>query len=173
MASPDVSRLTPSDALVALASFPRRYQAELAPGTGDDEAIERADERAARYGPDGVSALDVVSDVTRTWGLLSHELRRVQTLDDPTLHPGAMDASARHWDTPAPDSTVEALAMLGHEADDLARAIRSYPQAQDWARPATAVGVGPVTALDLVREAVRVGADGLSRVAATLAGFRH
>ena len=84
----DLSRLTPGDALVALAPFRRRYRAELSPVAGDD----RADELAARYGPDGVSALDVVSDVTRSWGLISHELRRVQTEEAPTLHPAVTDA---------------------------------------------------------------------------------
>jgi hypothetical protein len=165
----DVSRLTPEDGLVALASFPRRYRGELAPVKDDD----RADEMAARYGPKGISALDVVSDVTRTWGLLGHELRRVQTQDDPTLHPATFDASARHWDTPAPDTIDEALVLLGAEADDLADAIRTYPTAQDWARPATVAGGRAVPALDLVREAVRVGADGLGEVTDTLAAVRH
>ncbi len=169
MSGLDLSRLTPEDALVALASFPRRYQAELSPVAGD----ERADELAARLGPDGVSALDRVSDVTRTWGLLSHELRRVQTESDPTLHPAALDPGVRHWDTPAPDSIDEALVLLGHEGDQLAEAIRAYPSAQDWARPATASGGAAVTALDLVREAIRVGAEGLSAVTETLAAVRR
>jgi len=168
----DLSLLTPADARVALASFPRRYRAELAPGPDDDQATDRAEGQAARYGPDGVSALDVVSDVTRTWGLLSHELRRVQTLERPTLHPAALDASARHWDTPAPDSIDEALTLLGHEADALSDAIRAYPTADDWARPARAAGGAAATALDLVREGVRVGSDGLARVAQILAAVR-
>jgi hypothetical protein len=169
VANPDLSRLTPEDARVALASFSRRYRAELSPVAGDDQA----EELASRFGPEGVSALDVVSDVTRTWGLLSHELRRVQTLDDPTLHPAAMDAGARHWDTPAPDSVDEALALLSHEADQLTEAIRTYPTAAAWARPATVAGGTRVTALDLVREAVGVGAEGLRRVADILAAVRR
>jgi hypothetical protein len=169
----DLSLLTPADALVALASFPRRYRAELNPLPDDEQAADRADEQAGRLGPEGVSALDVVSDVTRTWGLLSHELRRVQTLDQPTLHPAALDGSARHWDTPAPDSIDEALVLLGHEADALADAIRSYPTADDWARRAHAPGGASATALDLVREGVRVGSEGLGRVAEILAAVRR
>ncbi len=164
----DVSRLTPEDARVALASFPRRYRAELAAVVDDD----RADELATRFGPGGVSALDVVSDVTRLWGLISHELRRVQTEEAPTLHPAVTDADQRHWDTPAPDTIDEAMTLLGHEADELSEAIRSYPTAQDWARPATVVGGSRVTALDLVREAIKAGADGLGQVAEILAAVR-
>jgi hypothetical protein len=165
MPGPDVSRLTPQDALVALASFPRRYRVELSPVAGDD----RADELAGRIGPSGVSALDVVSDVTRMWGLISHELRRVQTEEAPTLHPAVTDADRRHWDTPAPDTLEESLTLLGHESDQLAEAIRTYPTAQDWARPATVAGGSRLTALDLVREAVKVGADGLGQVSEILA----
>ena len=133
---------------------------------------DRADELAARLGPGGISALDVVSDVTRMWGLISHELRRVQTEEAPTLHPAVTDADQRHWDTPAPDTIEESLMLLGHESDQLAEAIRTYPTAQDWARPATVAGGSPITALDLVREAIKVGADGLTTVAETLASIR-
>ena len=136
---------------------------------GDD----RADELAARYGPDGVSALDAVSDVTRAWGLISHELRRVQTEDAPTLHPAVTDADQRHWDAPAPDTIDEAMTLLGHEADELSEAIRAYPTAEDWARPATVAGGSRITALDLVREAIKLGADGLGQVADTLAAVRR
>ena len=67
MSSLDLSRLSAGDAEVALRSFGRRYRAELHP-VGDDDRI---DEIATRVGPDGESALDVVSDVTRTLGLLA------------------------------------------------------------------------------------------------------
>ena len=169
MAGLDLSRLTPEDALVALASFPRRYRAELAPVPDDD----RADELAARYGPDGVSALDVVSDVTRMWGLISHELRRVLTEDRPALHPAVTDADRRHWDMPPPETVDEAMALLGHEANQLTEAIRTYPTAEDWARRATVVGGQEITALDLVREGIRVGADGLARTAEVLVAVRR
>ena len=131
----------------------------------------QADELAARLGPKGSSALDVVSDVTRTWGLLSHELRRVQTLASPVLHPAALDRTARHWDTPAPETIGEALVLFAHEADDLDQAIRAYLTAAHWARPAMVAG-RTVTALDLVREAMRVGSEGLAEVAETLAAVR-
>ncbi len=169
MSGLDLSRLTPEDALVALASFPRRYRAELGAVPDDD----RADELAARVGPDGVSALDVVSDVTRTWGLISHELRRVLTEDVPMLHAAATRADQRHWDAPAPDTIDEAVVLLGHEADQLTDAIRTYPTAQDWARRAKVVGGAEVTALDLVREAIRVGADSLARAAEVLTAVRR
>ena len=63
--------------------------------------------------------------------------------------------------------------LLGHEADELAEAIRSYPTAEDWARPASVAGGARITALDLVREAIKLGADGLAQVAETLAAVRR
>jgi hypothetical protein len=50
--------LTPSDAEVAIRSFPRRFRAIMArPGDDDDERLD-PDEAARRTGPDGRSAAD-------------------------------------------------------------------------------------------------------------------
>jgi hypothetical protein len=169
MSSLDLSRLTPDDAQVALRSFPRRYRAELAPGPVDDEL----DELAARLGPGGESALDVVSDVTRTWGLLGHELRRTLTDDEPMLHPATLDRSKRRWETPSAGSVDEALELLGHESDELVDVIASVGTVEDWARSAPVAGGGSTTALDLVKEAVRVGAEGLDRLDLVLTAVRR
>ena len=168
MSSLDLSRLSPGDAEVALRSFGRRYRAELTP-VGDDDRI---DELAARLGPDGDSALDVVSDVTRTLGLLGSEMRRTLTLEEPLLHPAVADPGARHWDVPAPESVDEALTLLDHELDALLIAMGDATAAEDWARTAPVARDGRRSALDLLKEAVRVGADGLDRVRAVLAAVR-
>jgi len=168
MSSLDLSRLSPSDAEVALRSYPRRYRAELQPVAGDD----RADELAARIGPHGESALDVVSDVTRTFGLLGAELHRTLTLDRPVLHPAVADASLRHWDTAAPEHVDEALVLLDHEVDALVEVARSVTDADEWTRRGSVAGGGSRSALDLLKEAVAVGAAGLDRVRAILTAVR-
>ncbi len=169
MSSLDLSRLAPADAEVALRSYGRRYRAELAGGPDDD----RADELANRIGPDGVSALDVVSDVTRTLGVLDAELRRTLTLDDVVLHPAVSEPSLRHWDAPASDTVDEALDLLERETGGLVDTMRLATTAEDWTRTGSVAGGGAVSALDLVKEAVRVGAEGLDRVRLVLASVRR
>jgi hypothetical protein len=168
VSSLDLTRLSPGDAEVALRSYGRRYRAELKPMADDD----RTDELAARLGPDGSSALDVVSDVTRTLGLLSSEIHRTLTLDEPVLHPAVADPSARQWDAPAPESVDEALTLLDHELDTLLEAMGAATTPEDWARTAPVAGDGRRSALDLLKEAVRVGAEGLDQVRAVLASVR-
>jgi len=84
------------------------------------------------------------------------------------------DATLRHWDTPAPESIAEAMVLLGHEAEALADEVDGVLNADDWSRTATVAGDGgAVTALDVVREAVGAGAEGLGAVRATLAAVRR
>ena len=164
----DLSRLSAGDAEVALRTFGRRYRAELHP-VGDDDRI---DEIASRLGPDGESALDVVSDVTRTLGLLGSEIHRTLTLDQPVLHPAVADASLRHWEVPPPASVDEALTLLDHELDAVLDTMGAAGNADDWTRTGTVAGGGTRSALDLLKEAVRVGADGVDRVRVVLASVR-
>jgi hypothetical protein len=164
----DLSRLAPDDAVVALRSYPRRYRAELAPLPGDD----RIDELAQRIGPTGESALGIVDDVVRTWGLVGHELHQLLIADEPTLHPAVIDRSQRHWDVPAPESVEAALDDLARESEALVEQVTTVGMAEDWARVAPVAGGGEVTALDLLRELVRVGAEGLDQVHTVLAAVK-
>ena len=169
MTDPDLSRLSPQDALVALRSYPRRYASELEGFVGDDTP----DELAGRIGPDGTSTLQIVSDVTRTWAVLDGAFGQVLVQDDPMLHPAVVDARLRHWDAAPPDTVSEALTLLGHEADALAGRIEGVLAASDWSRTGSVAGGGSVTSLDLVRDAVAVGASGLIRIRSTLASVRR
>ena len=169
MTGPDLTRLSPQDAVVAFRSYPRRYGAELASIKGDD----RIEEIATRMGPQGESAAQIVSDVTRTWALLGEALRQILRHDDAVLHPAIADPTLRHWDTPAPDSIAEALVLLGHEADALADEVGGVLNADDWARTAIVAGGESVTALDVVKQAVAAGAEGLSDLRSTLAAVRR
>jgi len=169
MTGPDLSHLSPQDAVVAFRSYPRRYAAEIEGFVSDDDA----DELAARIGPDGVSAALVISEVGRTWAVLGGALDQVLRRDDAVLHPAITDPAQRHWDTPPADSVADGIDELRHEAEALAILVEGVHSAGDWSRSAAVAGGGSVTALDVVKDAVAVGADGLTRVRATLAAVRR
>lgn len=164
----DLSNLTPSDAVVALRSYPRRYRAALAP-VDDDESIE---ELAARVGPDGHSAVELATDTVRTWTVLGQALHQLLVADTPVIHPAVLDASQRHWDAPVVETVDSVLEQLGDGAGELADEIERM-SAEQWKRRATAAGGASVGALDLAREAVRVGHDNLAAVERTLAALRR
>jgi hypothetical protein len=174
MPGPDLRHLGPQDAVVAFRSYPRRYAGEFDEiergGIARDDAV---DDVAARLGPEGVSAIQIASDVTRTWSVLSGALTQVLRHDDAVLHPAIVDATLRHWDNPPPGTVADALALLGHEADALADQIVGVLSTDDWSRSAVVAGGGSVTALDVVKDAVGVGADGLARIRATLTAVRR
>lgn len=156
MSVPDVSQLAAPDAVVALRSFPRRIRAAVLP-LADDPTVEAL---AERVGPDGRSAVDIVVGVTNTWVLLGQGLRQVLVADDPVLHAGVLDPAEREWEPPPGTSADGALDRLTDEAEALADAVDGVA-GRDWNRTGTVTGGGSVTAIDLVREAVRVGAQGL------------
>ncbi len=163
----DVSNLSVGDALVALRSYPRRFSSLLSPLPGDDETI---DALARRVGPDGVSALDLLTDVVRSLGLLGQAIHQTVYGDAPVLHPGVVDASARDW--PAVDEGVaDLLAQLRDEATELADGADRVAY-RDWDRPATLAGGGSVQAIDLLREAVRTASDDLHAIETTLRATR-
>jgi hypothetical protein len=158
----DLSRLAPSDASAALRSYARRYRRLLAPIDDDD-----VEELAHRVGPEGRSAIEIVTDVTRTLVLLHEAMRRITVHDRPVLHPAVLDRTQRQWDTPPPERLDDVLALLTDTttsfADDIDRV-----SADGWTRPGTVAGGGSTTAIDVVREAVQVGRDGLDDVTRTL-----
>jgi len=164
----DLSNLSAADAVAALRSYPRRYRATLAPIEGDDNL----DAMAQRVGPEGVSALDLAGDTVRTLGLLSQALRQVLVHDDPVVHAGVVDPAERVWDEAVPLSIPSVLDELDHEAAALADAVaRVGPD--DWMRTAVVAGTGrAVTAIDIVREAVRTGSDNLHRIDVALRAAR-
>ncbi len=165
----DVSKLLPPDALAAIRSYPRRYRSELAAFEGDDSI----DELAARVGPDGESAIQIMSDVSRTWTVLAEALRQTLTSDDAMLHPAVLDPAQRSWDTPPSESLDDVLAVLEHAADTLTERMASVSSLDDWNRRAAVAGGGEVSALDLVRSATVVGSDGLAAVRTALAAARR
>jgi DinB superfamily len=154
----DLSRLSPSDAVAALRSYPRRFRALL---TSLDED-ERADDLVHRPGPDGRSAVDHADHVARSIAILGEALRQVLVHDEPTLLPAVADDAAREWQMAAQPSSVEAaLDFLDVECIAMADTVERTP-ADAWTRTGTVAGSGPkMSALEIVREAVRTGATHL------------
>lgn len=138
----DVSSLSPSDAAVALRSYPRRFRAALTPVDPEDEVPDEAVAHAAEVG--------------RVLAAVRQALARVLADEDAVVPAGVMDAGARDWTMP-PDGDVErVLAVLAEEADGLAADIGNVAS-RDWGRTGRVAGGGEASALDLVREAVRTG----------------
>jgi hypothetical protein len=146
MSSLDLSRLGPSDAVAALRSYPRRFREALTSVKPEDlpqEAIEHADH------------------VARSLALLDQALRQVLVQDRPTLLPAVADDSAREWAFDGSSSVDDVLAFLTMEGNALADHVAEVPS-DAWTRTGIVAGSGDeMTALDIVREAVRTGADHL------------
>jgi hypothetical protein len=167
MSSLDLSNLSGSDAVAALRSYPRRFRAAVAAIRDDPNA----EELAHRIGSGGHSAVDVVLNTKNTWILQGRALHDALVNDEPVLHAGVVHASQREW-AALPDDTVgDALAQLDEEAAAVADAVERI-HGPDLTRTANVAGGGTVTVLDLIREAVRTGAEGLRDVETTLASIR-
>jgi hypothetical protein len=167
MSSLDLSNLSGSDAVVALRSYPRRFRSAVAAIKDDPNA----EELAHRIGAGGHSAVDVLLQTRNTWVLQARALHDALVNKDPVVHAAVVDAAQREW-AALPDATVdEALAQLAEEAGAVADAVEHIHN-PDLSRTATVAGGATVTVLDLVREAVRTGADGLRSVETTLASVR-
>jgi hypothetical protein len=163
----DLSRLAPSDAVAALRSYPRRYRGALRPI--DDDNVE---ELAHRVGPDGRSSIGILSDVTRTMVILGEALHQISVNPTPVVHAAVIDPAERQWDTPPPEDLADALALFADESNALAEAVDHVPT-DGWTRTGTVAGGGSISAIDVVREAVRVGRAGLGDIERTLAAVRN
>jgi hypothetical protein len=167
MSVPDVSNLAAPDAVVALRSYPRRFRSAVLP-IEDDPTVEAF---AERVGPAGHSAVETVVAVANTWALLREALRQVLISDDAVLHPGITDPAQRAWELPPGTSVDGALDRLADEATGLADAADAVP-GRDWNRTGAVAGGGTTTAIDLVRESVRTGAQGLADAEAAIRAAR-
>jgi hypothetical protein len=167
MSSIDLSHLSGPDALVALRSFPRRFRSAAIPIEGDPDV----EEWAQRIGPDGRSVVDILWHTTSSWVLFGQALHQVLTTDDPVVHPAVADADARAWETPAGTTVEDALTHLSDAVTELAAKVAAI-HSPDWNRTGRVAGGGSTSALDLVRETVRVGSEGLHEVQTTIDAVR-
>jgi hypothetical protein len=138
----DVSALSPSDAAVALRSYPRRFRAALTRADPDEEVPAEAVEHAA--------------DAARVLGLVRNALVKVTASEGAVIPAGVLDETQREFTMPADWGLERALDVLDEEATALAAQIDRVA-AGDWHRTGSVTGGGTASALDLVREAVRAG----------------
>ena len=166
MAGLDVSHLSADDAVTALRSFPRRFRAALA--VGDEEDV---DELAGRVGPAGHSAADLLVDATSSLVLLDRALLQVVRSDDALLHPAVTDPDLRQWDPPPGLDVTTLVEMLDDEVAELVDEVGRIGS-QDWFRTGRVADGAPVSALDVLREAVRTVGEDLHGVQAAMAAAR-
>jgi hypothetical protein len=149
-----LSTVWPPDAAVAIRSYPRRFRALLAALDED----ERPDDLPHRPGADGRSALDHAADAAATFRLVADAVRLVVSADRPDVPDGAVSEAGRPAAPVGGSRTTEGvLGDLAGAAEALA-SIAGEVAAVDWQRTGVVAGTGrEVTALDLLREAVRTG----------------
>lgn len=173
MASLPTDNLSPSDAAVAVRSFPRRFRGVLARPEDDaaDEAQADPDELARRVGPDGRSAADHLIAADGVLAVLDRALEQVRSDDDPVLHPAVRDLRGAWWD----DEHTPLHALLDRfdqTAEGCADRIDAVPT-DDWARQTRVADAdATVGVIDLVREAVDVVAGHLRSAERTIAAVR-
>lgn len=166
--SVDVSHLSPSDAVAALRSYPRRYRALLTPLDPD----EKPDDLPYRPGDDGHSAVEHADHAARAVALIADAVHEVLVSDRPVLMPAVIDETARDW--AAGLLTVDSvLDFVTVECEVFADAIERV-SASEWTRGGLVAGrERELTALDLVREAVRTGSDHLRAAERALESARR
>lgn len=164
----DLSKLAPSDIVVALRGLERRYRGLFA-GLGEDESPEDVAHRAAG----GWSPIEHI--VAGAWGIAAADraLAAVLTSDSPVLDAADVDPQARPKPGAVTGTVHERLSELGLEAHAAADRVHATP-ASDWVRTGVVDRNGrTVTALDLARHAVEVGVTHLRAAEEVLAAVRR
>lgn len=140
----DPRTVSPSDAVVAARSFPRRYRALLV--RPDDD---RADADVVRRSPpDGMSAFEHATVAAGAMRLAAAGVRQAALVDEPAVVFAVPPL-------PAYESVDVLLDRLTEAAEDLAAAVASYDPSE-WDHRARG-GDATVTALDLARHGVHQG----------------
>jgi hypothetical protein len=161
MPSIDLSSMQPGDAAVALRTLPRRYRdaartastTDLDPDGGADEAA--IDEVAARVGPDGHSAADVVAAAAAHVALLDRTLRSA-LVSDAVVVP-------RRLGEDAPTVTrADGGRGFGDAVDELGRGCTALAEVVDgadptrWTAPIATESGGTTTPLQVLQKGVAV-----------------
>lgn len=162
----DAASVSPSDAIAALRSYPRRFRAIVTP-TDDDSADDTWPDDAgpAADPPDG--AVEAIRNRRRSAGsteagqaadairAIGTDLRAVLVTDDPTLaSPEGIATAVQSAGDPL--TTLDRLTAACTEVATLAQ---SQP-AKAWTRSGSRDS-GPVTAIELLRDATHCGAHHL------------
>ncbi len=164
----DLSKLAPTDIVVALRGLERRYRG-LFSGLGEDESPDDVAHRAVG----GWSPIEHV--VAAAWAISAADraLAAVLTDNSPVLELADVDPAARPKPGAVTGTLHERLAELGLEANAMADRIEATP-ASDWDRTGVVDGTGrTVTALDLAKLAVDAGVSHLRAAEDVLAAVRR
>ena len=164
----DLSRLAPSDCVVALRGLERRYRGLFA-GLGEDETPDDVAHRVVG----GWSPIEHI--VAGAWAMSGADraLAAVLTADSPVLDPADVLPEARPKPGQVTGTVHERLAELGLEANAAADRVENTP-ASDWERTGTIAGTDrTVTALDLARLAVEAGVTHLRAAEELMAAVRR
>jgi hypothetical protein len=164
----DLSRLAPSDAVVALRGLERRYRGLFA-GLGEDETPDDVAHRVVG----GWSPIEHI--VAAAWAISAagRALAAVLTEDSPVLDPADVFPERRPKPGQVTGTVHERLAELGLEANAAADRVEATP-ASDWERSGTVAGSErTLTALDLARLAVEAGVTHLRAAEELLAAVRR
>lgn len=164
-----MSSLSPSDAVVAVRSFPRRFRGVLArPDDDRDTGGEEVDpdELARRAGPDGTSAAQHLLAADDVLGLLDRVLEQAVGHDD-GLHPVRPFGEITVEDTGRPVAVL--LDRLAETATGCAERIERVPT-EEWGRRVPVQDSdGTSNLLELVQDGVDVVAGHLRAAERTIA----
>lgn len=129
-----MSGLSPSDAAVAVRSFPRRFRALLAHADDRDDPEQQVDpdELARRVGPDGTSAADHLVAADGVLALVDRALEQGVGRQDPVLHPAVSRLGEVGFEDPR-RPLAALLDQLETTAADCAARIERVPS-EEWAR---------------------------------------
>jgi hypothetical protein len=148
--------LNPGAVTAALRSFPRRFRTVLAADPTKDR-----DEIAALRAPDGRSVRDVLANTVDALAMLGDVVRRVLVTE------GVMVPAVSSGSGPSSGDGGTSLSALLDGMDEAAASVAD-PVAGAPSGALLRTGVSPngspVTALDVARRAVQIGADNLRAV---------
>lgn len=162
----DLRRLAPSDAIVAINSYPRRFRKALTP-IGSDENIEQI---AVTPGPNGLSALDIASWAADSWSTLDTALATIAVHDNMEVRFPCPEPVPLNME-PRPEQISNLLNELVNHATSLTQRAAAL-SGDDWNRSAIISDGGHTTALDVLKAAVAVGHRSLTLIEATLRAVR-
>jgi hypothetical protein len=164
----DLSDLAPSDAVVALRGFERRYRGLFA-GLGEDESPDDVAHRVVG----GWSPIEHI--VAAAWAIsdAGRALAAVLTHDQPELQAADVVPAERAKPGQVTGTVHERLAELGLEANAAADRVERTA-AHEWQRAGRVGATGrTITALDIARAAVGAGVEHLRAAEQVLAKVRR
>ena len=160
----DARTVSPSDAIAAIRSFPRRYRRILQDALLD---FDYGDQIISTRPSAMWSALELTAHVRDALHVFEKRMQRIVQEDSPSLAEAELEAPP----TSAHEQGVElVLATLLSTSDEFARTA-SRISGDDWVRKGT-LGGDEVSALDVLREAVHDGAHHLRDLERVIAAAR-